>query len=293
MQHAKGEQLVNLTFDDGNLYFNDEFFFKIHFWISRRHDRAELYIKRKQRGFALWGEAEGERRLTIGNGPWGKPKHEWLNLTLDGRPCWEVKAKVVVGFIKFTVNRHWTGFPTKPYDDTFFETTTTTTTTVAKDTANVSEEDENHKESETTQQPTVNKASTMQGLMYAVCGILVLIAATLLFFLGFRFGRCFARKRALKNGLLKTGVKESNASEPGSDTGVITPDASTNPADSTKMPTKAVASIPTAKTNTEKNPVHAKSAKPTPITPTTKDEVESSTVPTEPQLISNKSNRTV
>uniref|UniRef100_A0A7E4ZYC9 Uncharacterized protein n=1 Tax=Panagrellus redivivus TaxID=6233 RepID=A0A7E4ZYC9_PANRE len=153
---------------------------------------------------------------------------------------------------------------------------------------------ENYQESETTHQHSkVNKASTMQGLIYAVCGILVLIAATLLFFLGFRFGRCFARKRALKTGLLKSGVKESKASEPGSDTGAITPDASANPAESTKTPTKAVASTPTTKTNTEKNPIPAKSVKPrTPITPTTKDEVESSAVPTEPILMSNKSNRT-
>uniref|UniRef100_A0A7E4VS82 Uncharacterized protein n=1 Tax=Panagrellus redivivus TaxID=6233 RepID=A0A7E4VS82_PANRE len=80
-----------------------------------------------------------------------------------------------------------------------------------------------YQESKTTVSSTVKKASTILGLIYAVCGILVLMAAALLCFLGFRFGRCFARKQALKTGLLKSNVKESNASEPVSDTGASTP----------------------------------------------------------------------
>uniref|UniRef100_A0A7E4VV34 LAM_G_DOMAIN domain-containing protein n=1 Tax=Panagrellus redivivus TaxID=6233 RepID=A0A7E4VV34_PANRE len=142
MHHANGEHLVNLTYDDGNVHLNNKFLFKCKVWIIPG-DRTELHIRKEKLGFILWATTERQGLHLIGNGPNENPEHEWQYVMSEGRRCFEIKAKVAVGSVKFTVLRKWIGWPTEPYDDVFFETTTTITTTTTT-TTNVPENGQNN-----------------------------------------------------------------------------------------------------------------------------------------------------
>uniref|UniRef100_A0A7E4UXQ8 CUB domain-containing protein n=1 Tax=Panagrellus redivivus TaxID=6233 RepID=A0A7E4UXQ8_PANRE len=138
---------------------------------------------------------------SIGNGNLTTPIIPWVYHSVpnsvpsrgNGRTsyyCSEVKIKVTDGYVDYHVAWSAMGFPSEPYDDIFFTPTTTTSATT---------QSQDHIDFKTTPPEAVtNKASLMIGLTCAIGGILVMVAAGVLFFIGFRLGQWYAKKAALK-----------------------------------------------------------------------------------------------
>uniref|UniRef100_A0A7E4VP11 CUB domain-containing protein n=1 Tax=Panagrellus redivivus TaxID=6233 RepID=A0A7E4VP11_PANRE len=199
-QHVKGEHLFNLTLANNKFYVNRKFYVRVRWFLTG--GRTSVLLQKNKRLSRVWALHDG-RQISIGNGNLTTPIIPWVYHSVpnpvpsrsNGRTsyyCSEVKIKVADGYVEYRVAWSATGFPSEPYDDTFFTPTTTTSATT---------QSQDHTELEITPSETVsNKASLMMGVILAIGGILVMVAAGVLFFAGFRLGQWSAKKVALKQG---------------------------------------------------------------------------------------------
>uniref|UniRef100_A0A7E4UN37 Malectin domain-containing protein n=1 Tax=Panagrellus redivivus TaxID=6233 RepID=A0A7E4UN37_PANRE len=208
LYHIKGEHLLNVTLNGDEVFVNKKFYVKLSYPIPYRRNKkaAELFVRKRpgKEWFVVWATDQyvdtGKSLpdvvpyITVGNGNYDKPIHEWLHVTVNGENCYEARLKLVDGYIEmFEMRKTELGFSTEPYDDTFFSSTTTTTTTTTRapsenqDVPSLSESNS-----------AVKKASLTTTFVFVGCGIFVLIGSAVLAFLGYRLGQRVAKKQASK-----------------------------------------------------------------------------------------------
>uniref|UniRef100_A0A7E4ZT42 Glycoprotein D n=1 Tax=Panagrellus redivivus TaxID=6233 RepID=A0A7E4ZT42_PANRE len=204
--HVKGEHLFNPTLANNKFYVNRKFYVRVTWALQEVRTSVRL---QKREGFSrVWARHETGKETSIGNGNLTTADIPWVynsvpnpepSRAINGQtsyPCSEMKIKVTDGFVDYQVGWISVAFPSEPYDDTFFTPATTTSANTA------TTQSQDHKDFKTTPPEAVtNKASLMIGLICAIGGFLIMGAAGVLFFVGFRLGQWYAKKAALKQGL--------------------------------------------------------------------------------------------
>uniref|UniRef100_A0A7E4VLH9 Ig-like domain-containing protein n=1 Tax=Panagrellus redivivus TaxID=6233 RepID=A0A7E4VLH9_PANRE len=198
-QQKKGEFLVNVTLNGSDIFVNNKYYLTTRWTLL--DTKTDIWLEKHPERTEVWATLELQGSIEFMS-----PEYEWVYLKMGKEPCSEVKIKVADGYAELLIRKTHMAFPAESYDDVFILPTTTTTTILTPE----NKEREHDESDASSNEKEVQKASPVTALICAACAVFVLIAAVLLFFLGFRLGRWHARKQAFKNGYIK--VEESVAS---------------------------------------------------------------------------------